>query len=207
MRTVFVCAPTTSPITAGSTTNVIGSVTSSGQRASHATLCWRGDRVRERLSALGASVAKCSSRERCSRVSRTATTSTPTIPAAISATETGGASCISCSALHPLRDRSTYPQGMASACQLVMRRVLVADDDLELLTEITEAVAQWGYAVDSACNGAELMEAMADRVFDLVITDISMPWMTGLQASHAARYAGLATPILVITALRDDAIA
>jgi len=88
-----------------------------------------------------------------------------------------------------------------------MRRVLVADDDLELLSEITETVAQWGYAVDSARNGAELMEAMADRVFDLVITDVSMPWMTGLQASHSARYAGLTTPILVITALGDDVIA
>jgi DNA-binding response OmpR family regulator len=88
-----------------------------------------------------------------------------------------------------------------------MRRVLVADDDLDLLCEITEAVAQWGYLVDRARNGAELMEAMAERRFDLVITDVSMPWMTGLQASHSARYAGLRTPILVITALRDEAIA
>ena len=88
-----------------------------------------------------------------------------------------------------------------------MLRVLVADDDIELLSEIAELLAQWGYAVDTARNGAELIDAMANRAFDLVITDISMPWMTGLQASHSARYAGLATPILVITALRDDGIA
>ena len=37
-----------------------------------------------------------------------------------------------------------------------------------------------------------------------MITDISMPWMNGLQAMHSARFAGLATPVIVMTALDDD---
>ncbi len=87
-----------------------------------------------------------------------------------------------------------------------MHRILVADDDLELLSAIGEILEHWGYAVDLARNGGELLEALGDRTYDLVITDVSMPWMTGLQVTHSARYAGLPTPILVITALRDDAI-
>jgi DNA-binding response OmpR family regulator len=38
------------------------------------------------------------------------------------------------------------------------------------------------------------------------VTDIAMPWMTGVQAIHAARTAGLGTSVLVMTALRDDSI-
>ncbi|HTR49508.1 MAG TPA: response regulator [Kofleriaceae bacterium] len=88
-----------------------------------------------------------------------------------------------------------------------MPTILLADDDLELLFELSDVLEQSAYEVETAVNGVELIEAMAEQSFDLVISDVSMPWMTGIQASHAARYAGLATPILIITALRDEAIA
>jgi len=56
-------------------------------------------------------------------------------------------------------------------------------------------------------NGAELIENLADKgPFDLVVTDIAMPWMTGVQAIHAARTAGLGTSVIVMTALRDEGI-
>ncbi len=85
--------------------------------------------------------------------------------------------------------------------------VLVAEDDVELLDAIGDSLVQHGRTVRKAHNGDELISAMADGSYDLVITDVAMPWMTGLQASHAARYAGLATPILVITALEDPKLA
>jgi two-component system cell cycle sensor histidine kinase/response regulator CckA len=48
---------------------------------------------------------------------------------------------------------------------------------------------------------------MADNgPFDLVITDIAMPWMTGVRAMRAARLAGLGMPLIVMTALPDDSI-
>lgn len=90
-----------------------------------------------------------------------------------------------------------------------MRRLtaLIADDDPELLRMVGEAVEQLGVDVKTAMTGGDLIEQLADSRFDLVITDVSMPWMTGLQALHSARTAGLATPIVVITASRDDKIA
>jgi len=57
-------------------------------------------------------------------------------------------------------------------------------------------------------SGAELITRMAEEgPFALVVADISMPWMSGLHAMHSARYAGLATPIIIMTALQDARIA
>jgi CheY-like chemotaxis protein len=86
-------------------------------------------------------------------------------------------------------------------------RVLVADDDPELLDVVAEGLTRLGAHVTRASNGAELIDHLAeDGPFDLVVTDIAMPWLTGLRAIHAARTAGLGTPVIVMTALRDEGI-
>jgi DNA-binding response OmpR family regulator len=86
-------------------------------------------------------------------------------------------------------------------------RVLVADDDHELLDAISDGLVRLGADVTCSRNGAELIESLADKgPFDLVVTDIAMPWMTGVQAIHAARTAGLGTSVIVMTALRDESI-
>jgi CheY-like chemotaxis protein len=84
-------------------------------------------------------------------------------------------------------------------------RILVADDDVALLDVIAEVLEQRGAQVMRARSGAELIESIGDAgPFDLVITDVSMPWMSGLQAMHSARTAGMSTPVIVMTALRDE---
>ena len=86
-------------------------------------------------------------------------------------------------------------------------RVLVADDDPLLLATVVDALTHFGAKVTSAASGAELIEQMANEgPFDLVVTDVSMPWMNGLQAMQAARAAGLGTSVIFITALADERI-
>jgi len=86
-------------------------------------------------------------------------------------------------------------------------RVLVADDDAELLEAVAETLVRLGADVVRASTGAELIERLAEYgPFDLVVTDIAMPWMTGLRAMHAARTAGLDTSVIVITGLREERI-
>jgi CheY-like chemotaxis protein len=86
-------------------------------------------------------------------------------------------------------------------------RILVADDEPDLLQGVATALGQEGAEVVCAASGAELITKMADEgPFALVVADISMPWMSGLDAMQSARYAGLATPILVMTALTDPQI-
>jgi len=86
-------------------------------------------------------------------------------------------------------------------------RVLVADDDPEMLDAVAEVLTQMGAEVFRASDGARVIERLADEgPFDLIVTDIAMPWMTGLRAVRAARVAGLGTSVIVMTALRDENI-
>jgi CheY-like chemotaxis protein len=88
------------------------------------------------------------------------------------------------------------------------RRVLVAEDDAPTLAMVAEVLERLGCTVTCAEDGDELLQAIAGKgPFDLLVTDISMPWMTGLQVAHSARAAGLQTPVLVMTALPIDATA
>jgi CheY-like chemotaxis protein len=90
---------------------------------------------------------------------------------------------------------------------VVHPRVLVADDDALLLRAVSKALMGMGARVVQAENGAELIEKLADEgPFDLVVTDVSMPWMSGLEAMYASRIAGLGVPVLVMTALAHERI-
>jgi CheY-like chemotaxis protein len=83
-------------------------------------------------------------------------------------------------------------------------RVLVADDDALLLSAVVEAFTQFGADVTPAASGAELIDALAgEGPFDLVVTDVSMPWMNGLRAMRTARAAGVGTAVILMTALQD----
>ena len=83
-------------------------------------------------------------------------------------------------------------------------RVLIADDDPEMLELVTNVARKHlDASVTRVTTGHELLEQIAASEFDLIITDISMPWMTGLQVMHSARTAGLPVPVVVMTGMRD----
>jgi CheY-like chemotaxis protein len=86
-------------------------------------------------------------------------------------------------------------------------RVLVADDDVQLLDLVCDFLARLEANVARASSGSDLIQQLATAgPFDLIVTDISMPWMSGLQAMRSTRAAGLATPVIVMTALSDPRI-
>ena len=83
-----------------------------------------------------------------------------------------------------------------------MLRVLVADDDPTMLSAVCHALELIGYEVTRAEDGDEFLQRVAEfGPFDLIVTDVAMPWMTGLQVAHSVRAAGIDTPIVVMTAL------
>jgi DNA-binding response OmpR family regulator len=85
--------------------------------------------------------------------------------------------------------------------------VLVADDDADMLTAVSEAMASLGFDVLSVDNGAGLIDCLASEgPFDLIVADISMPWMDSLKTLRSVRSAGVTTPVIVITALTDEQI-
>jgi len=84
-------------------------------------------------------------------------------------------------------------------------RALVADDNDDLLAVVSHIIERMGVEVVTASTGGELLERLAnDGPFDLVVTDVAMPWMTGLHVVHSARAAGSTCPVVVMTALRDQ---
>ena len=86
-------------------------------------------------------------------------------------------------------------------------RILVADDDPLLLEAVADALTGLGARVTRAATGAELVDELAAAgPFDLVVTDVAMPWMSGLTAMRAARTAGLGTAVIVMTARQEEQI-
>ncbi len=83
-----------------------------------------------------------------------------------------------------------------------LTRITVADDDPLALAFLRDALEGPGREVEAVGTGAELAARLRSRErADLIVTDLSMPWMSGLQVVEAARAAGLATPFVVVTGL------
>ncbi len=60
-----------------------------------------------------------------------------------------------------------------------MRRVLVVDDDPSVLAVVKDILGKSGYAVSTAPNGVEALRRLEADLYDLVITDLRMPEMSG----------------------------
>lgn len=62
-----------------------------------------------------------------------------------------------------------------------MNSILIVDDDQELRENLQEVLVRDGYAVDLAMNGTDALEIVKQRDFDLVLLDLVMPGMSGLE--------------------------
>ncbi len=60
-------------------------------------------------------------------------------------------------------------------------KILITDDDANLRDLLTEAVRSWGCQADSASDGEEAIEKLKAERFDMVITDLMMPGMDGIE--------------------------
>ena len=84
-------------------------------------------------------------------------------------------------------------------------RILVVEDEKHLNRIISEAVEDEGYSVDSCYNGLEALEYLECADYDVIILDIMMPKMNGLELVRRLRSEGNSTPVLFLTA--RDAVA
>ena len=88
-------------------------------------------------------------------------------------------------------------------------RLLVVDDDQDVRDSLHRALGYAGYAVVTAANGVDALSAVAKTPVDLIIMDVLMPMLDGLDACRALRHRGDVTPVLVLTARDavDDRVA
>lgn len=79
-------------------------------------------------------------------------------------------------------------------------RVLVVDDDKAVRESLRRSLEFNGYDVSLASDGAEALAVIAANTPDVVVMDVMMPRLDGLEATKALRSAGNDLPILVLTA-------
>ncbi len=82
----------------------------------------------------------------------------------------------------------------------VASRVLVVDDDPDVRDSLVRALRYAGYGVTAAADGAEALASLSRSPADLIVLDVLMPMLDGLEACRRLRVRGDATPILVLTA-------
>ncbi|KPJ76120.1 MAG: transcriptional regulator [Deltaproteobacteria bacterium SG8_13] len=80
------------------------------------------------------------------------------------------------------------------------RTILVVDDDASHRTMLQALLGEWGYRVAEADDGATAIEAVHKRFFDLVLMDVRMLRVSGLQALEEIRAFNPALPVIIMTA-------
>jgi DNA-binding response OmpR family regulator len=88
-------------------------------------------------------------------------------------------------------------------------RILVVEDEPRLRELIARTLRGEGYEVDAAGDGAEGFERAQAGAYDLVVLDVMLPTMSGLEISMRLRRKGVRTPVLMLTARDavDDRVA
>jgi DNA-binding response OmpR family regulator len=77
------------------------------------------------------------------------------------------------------------------------RRILLVDDDISMRELNTEALSRAGYEVDGAADGVEGWAALQARQYDLLITDNSMPKVTGVELVRLLRSKNTNLPVIM----------
>ena len=87
-----------------------------------------------------------------------------------------------------------------------MVRILIIEDDEEMRALLKDSLVEDGIEFDSAENGSEAIQKLAEEPFDLVITDIRMPGLTGLDILPGIKKLQPQTRVIVVTAFGSEEV-
>ncbi|WJW74306.1 response regulator transcription factor [Thiohalobacter sp. IOR34] len=82
-------------------------------------------------------------------------------------------------------------------------RLLLVEDDRALVEGLLPELRQAGYAVDLAADGREALYLGENEQYDIVVLDLGLPLMGGLDVLERWRQGGMTAPVLILTA-RDS---
>ena len=86
-------------------------------------------------------------------------------------------------------------------------RVLVVDDDPQIRRVMRVTLSGQGYEIDDAKSGDGALETLRERRFDLVLLDMNMPGMSGLEACrHIRRQSEIAVIMLTVRDNESDKV-
>ena len=82
-------------------------------------------------------------------------------------------------------------------------RILIAEDDAVLTDGLSRSLRRAGYAVDCVSGGTEADVAVSTQDYDLLILDLGLPGMPGIEVLTRWRAQGVTMPVLILTARGD----
>ncbi|MBU0743702.1 sigma-54 dependent transcriptional regulator [bacterium] len=83
------------------------------------------------------------------------------------------------------------------------QRILIVDDEAAIRQSLAESLADEGFDTDSAETGEEALAKLNTGTYDLVVTDLKMPNVSGLELLQALRHQDRQTPVIMMTAYGD----
>ena len=82
--------------------------------------------------------------------------------------------------------------------------ILIADDEVNIREALVTMLGKKGHQVRGVATAEEGLEHLETTPVDLVITDLRMPGMTGVEVCRRLRDAGVKTPIIILSAVGDE---
>lgn len=79
-------------------------------------------------------------------------------------------------------------------------RILLVEDDPALAGSLKQGLQQMGFTVESSADGLEADAILGLRTFDLVVLDLGLPGLSGMEVLKRFRKRGTTTPLLILTA-------
>jgi two-component system copper resistance phosphate regulon response regulator CusR len=80
-------------------------------------------------------------------------------------------------------------------------KILLIEDEIKTAITLQKGLEEFHYEVNIANDGAEGIDKARNKTYDLIITDIMMPVMNGIDLCLLIRKEGINTPVLMLTAL------
>jgi len=87
-----------------------------------------------------------------------------------------------------------------------MSNILIIDDEKAIRKTLTEILSYEGYKIEEAGDGEEGLKKFREKIFDVVLCDIKMPKMDGLEFLDKAREGNPDIPVIMISGIRNNPI-
>ncbi|NBC82383.1 MAG: response regulator [Bacteroidetes bacterium] len=83
-------------------------------------------------------------------------------------------------------------------------KILIVEDEIPMLNGLKDNLEYEGYTVDTATEGITAFEKITGDVYDLILLDVMLPGMSGMDICKKAREQGIKTPIIMLTAKGEE---
>ncbi|MEM9446364.1 MAG: response regulator [Verrucomicrobiota bacterium] len=85
-----------------------------------------------------------------------------------------------------------------------MNKILIVDDSRTQRNWIKASIGEDGYDIKEAGNGSEALTLVEDEQFDLILCDLNMPVMSGVDLMETMKARDISVPVIIITADIQD---